>query len=1585
MRRIHHILSNIFCAGVLWSFAAAQNISIDLNILNTSEFNMSSWQNVSDLWYVDIENPHSDPIEYYIRFVLKDGDEQELAWGKTKSLTISANTTEQYYNLDPVFNTNLLDEYDESLDFINNIQQQSGYLPPGNYSLELLVYNNEDAEISSDKESIVFTQGDNFDLLDENMGFPGEVVNEHFPVFAWSTPGFRQGIQLAFRLKIAHFDPEEGGLEDALENISNSVFYYDSGWDDILHTETGVSLDFYFTYPSTEDAFYCGYEYVWRIEAREVITGFNDGAGNQGLWGWPEPEKSVIRNFVYGETPTDLESPDGHDVLPGFSWRTIWCADDGYDIQITSIEDLTFEEKVYEGIQVPSGFTYPANASGLIPGNSYRWRVRINTPPGLTGWSQPGSFSVQPIELLEPLSGQVLETVRPTFNIEAPLNLSYYKIQIGDELDENVEIVEVYDGEHEITDFPWQYPSQNIENGLFPGMKYYWKLLLFDGSETGFPLGGIESYEVMGNFRIIPISLTQPTQGAANIPLNQKFTWEGPLSVPSYEFWLSDASDANVENPQVIVEIIGSKSYTYPLDGELPLEYEQKYYWRVVPKDINGYYGLPSSYSLVHQFTASDFPEMGEEVTTSSTDVRIPIINIDTVLPEFEYTIFIYEDSDGGSVVTEISGITSFPYTYSEGIETLNYGTTYYIQVQPTKNGESMGSPSNMMPFVIPEEPESTEQCEIVCEVTENEDPEILTTILEGLEEATDYLLLISLNEDMSNAIEVYISAGETQNYYSGDDIHWGQTYYTQIIALSDDERIGMPSDIQVVNVHSKPGADEQVAISVELPEGSTKPSFEIFNPITGASGYRITISTEPDLSVEFYQFDLLSGTQSSYPEGGPPLIYGTSYYIQAQGLDEDSPHGFSSSVVAIFIPNISPPILGEAFNWEATIPASEQYLLEVSKVEDFSAMSLSLPVQGVSSPVKMDELEYSTGYYWRVTGLDNGGNPFGNPSKVAFFTTEAFPSPELTAITEEASLTPTLSWSGIDGAGAYQISVASDGGMETLFWQEKTSNTSVTYPETATMLEFASNYYWQVTVISTDDLILSASPIGTFATKSIYPVQELSPNGGAETLTPTLQWEGNEKFKAYKLIIATDAELGSAVLEESVESSSFQVGEGLLLSGETYYWNVDGVDDNAVSLAGPSNTAMILMPSTDNIPLISPAGGSEVGNLNPVLKFGALMGVSNYSIRVATDAGFETLIIDDLSSGTEYAIPDELRLKNSTAYFWRIEGATETKTVISETGNFTTPAAAEINIQQLADGEVVSVKNPVFAWDAVEGVSAYFIRIADNNEFNNAGVFKTGTNSFKYPGEPVLETGKAYFWQLSPLNNEGNPIGSWTSPRSFTLTAVFLVELEIPENEAAITVSNPAFQWKAIEGVIKFEIQVSEINDFSELSWNSSEIIKNQTSYPESGSIPLEFGNIYFWRVRALGEGGPLGEFSSAYSFELSGSKKVTLEGPLGGESETLTPYFSWLSVRSAKNYSLTLASDEGMGTIIYTANVQDQFFQYPVEAPPLTNGIKYFWTVIAKDENGEAIGDHSDVGSFTTPAGAIEVEFIFGSGSGP
>ena len=61
---------------------------------------------------------------------------------------------------------------------------------------------------------------------------------------------------------------------------------------------------------------------------------------------------------------------------------------------------------------------------------------------------------------------------------------NYFNIVISNEDDIEVENPNVYRlGQEEIYSFPWQFPAQDVEIGLFPGQKYYWKLILFDDND----------------------------------------------------------------------------------------------------------------------------------------------------------------------------------------------------------------------------------------------------------------------------------------------------------------------------------------------------------------------------------------------------------------------------------------------------------------------------------------------------------------------------------------------------------------------------------------------------------------------------------------------------------------------------------------------------------------------------------------------------------------------------------------------------------------------------------------------------------------------------------------------------------------------------------------------------------------------------------------------------------------------------------------------------------------------------------------------------------------------------------------------
>ncbi|SVE31272.1 uncharacterized protein METZ01_LOCUS484126, partial [marine metagenome] len=241
-------------------------------------------------------------------------------------------------------------------------------------------------------EEVEFTLGDHFSIEYPDDGHV--IGGESELYFQWDSPGFRQGVQIKFRLIIAAIIPGETiNPEDAIEMGSSSVYYFDSEWSELpvgvgwpyVEDGTSQSINTFYSQLISQTLMkplVCGYEYAWRMEAREIIDEYNDG-GNYGIWGWPpDTEKSVVRRFTWGEIPSGLSSSpiSGNDVLPTFTWNSMWCAEisqgDGYDIQITFLDDSEFDNPIYNDISSSSSYNYYELAPGLIPGESYNWRVR---------------------------------------------------------------------------------------------------------------------------------------------------------------------------------------------------------------------------------------------------------------------------------------------------------------------------------------------------------------------------------------------------------------------------------------------------------------------------------------------------------------------------------------------------------------------------------------------------------------------------------------------------------------------------------------------------------------------------------------------------------------------------------------------------------------------------------------------------------------------------------------------------------------------------------------------------------------------------------------------------------------------------------------------------------------------------------------------------------------------------------------------------------------------------------------------------------------------------------------------------------
>jgi len=108
--------------------------------------------------------------------------------------------------------------------------------------------------------------------------------------------------------------------------------------------------------------------------------------------------------------------------------------------------------------------------------------------------------------------------------------------------------------------------------------------------------------------------------------------------------------------------------------------------------------------------------------------------------------------------------------------------------------------------------------------------------------------------------------------------------------------------------------------------------------------------------------------------------------------------------------------------------------------------------------------------------------------------------------------------------------------------------------------------------------------------------------------------------------------------------------------------------------------------------------------------------------------------------------------------------------------------------------------------------------------------------------------------------------------------------ELISPSPNAKITDIAAFFKWRFVEDAEEYDVQLSRADGFEEaLSFEAPELNANvAVLFPEKPLLPGK----WFWRVRAIGEGGAEGEWSEARSFAVNGEHpKRPLVRPISRE----------------------------------------------------------------------------------------------------
>ena len=274
-------------------------------------------------------------------------------------------------------------------------------------------------------------------------------------------------------------------------------------------------------------------------------------------------------------------------VRPTFHLASTGCAN-SFEIHLSESEDTDVENPIWSSGALSSNINiYPEDAIGLLPGQNYKWKMRLN-PDGEPGpWSNIFDFSISDYSLDEP-SGNNINNVNPTFYFTVPLDIASYELRISNFDDQMVDIGNMFN--QNITGSPFQLPS-DLSVGLMPGEYYYWKLIFYDSNDN--ILGDMDYYNRRNQFRIKAIGLSSPSNNSTVSTMTPSFIWNGVTGIPNYELSISQSDDPQVEDP-FFTESVSGTFYQYPQFAEIQLESGQIYYWKVIPIDENDNRGEPN-------------------------------------------------------------------------------------------------------------------------------------------------------------------------------------------------------------------------------------------------------------------------------------------------------------------------------------------------------------------------------------------------------------------------------------------------------------------------------------------------------------------------------------------------------------------------------------------------------------------------------------------------------------------------------------------------------------------------------------------------------------------------------------------------------------------------------------------------------------------------------------------------------------------------------------------------------------------------------------------------------------------------------
>ena len=787
------------------------------------------------------------------------------------------------------------------------------------------------------------------------------------------------------------------------------------------------------------------------------------------------------------------------------------------------------------------------------------------------------------------------------------------------------------------------------------------------------------------------------------------------------------------------------------------------------------------------------------------------------------------------------------------------------------------------------------------------------------------------------------------------------QDHYWRVRAVNADGQFGPYSEIQTIRVNW--GDITGISPADGHSTTDTTPALS-WDTVEGAVRYQIQIAN----TKEAVSTTAKDETASASHTPNLPLANLQAHYWRVRAVDTDGQFGLWSDIQAIHVNwgGITNPSPADGhsttdttpeLSWEA-VDGAGRYQMQIADTEE--AISTAAITEAASVPhTPNPPLTNLQAHYWRVRAVDTDGQ-FGLWSDIQAIHVNwggiTNPSPADGHSTTDT--TPELSWEAVDGAGRYQMQIAdTEEAISTAAITEAASVPHTPNPPLANL----QTHYWRTRAVDADGQFGLWSDIQAIHV-NWGSITNPSPADGQSTTdtTPELSWEAVDGAGRYQIQIAdTEEAISTAAITEA--GSVPHTPNPPLTNLQAHYWRVRAVDTDGQF--GLWSDIQAIHVNWGGITNPSPADGHSTTDTTPELNWDAVDGVLKYQMQFAdTKEAVSTAAITEAASVPHTPNPP---LTNLQAHYWRTRAVdadgqfgpwSEIQAIHVNWGGITNPIPA--------DGHSTTDTTPELNWDTVDGADRYQIQIADTEEAVSTATI-TEVASVPHTPNPPLTNLQTHYWRTRAVDADGQ-FGLWSEIQAIHVNWGGITN-PIPADGHSTTDTTPEFQWDAVDGALKYQMQVAPIsNDLDRAP------LTDTTGPSHTPSQSLTNLQTYRWRVRAVDLDDQFGPWSGAKTVKIEWG---TLENPVPSDGQSTadtTPEFKWDTVDGALKYQMQVANTkEAISTAVIIETVS------PSHTPqlPLTNLQTHYWRAQAVDAAGhfgpwsESRAIHVNWGSIANP----------------